>query len=544
MSVPSYPPTALPPSPISTPRNSSSSQPPPALSASRFSVNSNLMNYSIPKSDDQTTETHTPHAPYSTATDPLKTPPPEKTDGRRTIQRGNSSTRVRQLEAQIESLTLQNVKLQRTNRLLKVDTDNLIKQTTQPLEQKIRELTLNNVQLQRTTRLLQQDVEQKVTEMEKFKQEQIAQMKNVGPEYEFLVQMVNVLHRQISGDPSCDETCCFTLQPIQQSSMVMTLPPSDQPDDQEMEAQHICRPIIHSSISQGSYAIELENKILRLEQVIEELDAEKEQFMKQMSYKDNDLETLKRELRIKDDIVSQLEGDFLSLEDQLARLQKELKDHHTAAAAASLSLPTPSARDLDPKRQSQMLMANKRRSLAVKDTDALERMLRGDLDDGRRDKRELPYKGPGEEQIEDNTDEEYDEKNTTMTTPPRSQSPGDHQEQGDADAVSMCSNGKNNDDDEQQQKRRCRRPVLSFLSGGVLPCAYPTATTSQLKHIVRESEVKDPFAPFTLMTILLALAAQFGITDDWTVPITLAVLVSGFLWSGAAKGVQFKLKLQ
>lgn len=104
--------------------------------------------------------------------------------------------------------------------------------------------------------------------------------------------------------------------------MVMTLPPSDQPDDQEMEAQHICRPVIHSSISQGSYATELENKILRLEQVIEELDAEKEQFMKQMSYKDNDLETLKRELRIKDDIVSQLEGDFLSLEDQLACLQK------------------------------------------------------------------------------------------------------------------------------------------------------------------------------------------------------------------------------
>lgn len=128
----------------------------------------------------------------------MRTPPPENTDGKRTIQRGNSSTRVRQLEAQIESLTLQNVKLQRTNRLLKVDTDNIIKQTTQPLEQKIRELTLNNVQLQRTTRLLQQDVEAKATEMEKFKQEQIAQMKNVGPEYEFLVQMVNVLHRQVS----------------------------------------------------------------------------------------------------------------------------------------------------------------------------------------------------------------------------------------------------------------------------------------------------------------------------------------------------------
>lgn len=102
--------------------------------------------------------------------------------------------------------------------------------------------------------------------------------------------------------------------------MVMTLPPEN--EQEEMEAQHICRPVVHSSISQGSYAIELENKILRLEQLIEELDAEKEQLLRQQAYKDADVETLKRELRLKDDIVSQLEGDFLNLEEQLASLQK------------------------------------------------------------------------------------------------------------------------------------------------------------------------------------------------------------------------------
>lgn len=102
--------------------------------------------------------------------------------------------------------------------------------------------------------------------------------------------------------------------------MVMTLPPENEQED--MEAQHICRPVVHSSISQGSYAIELENKILRLEQLIEELDAEKEQLLRQQAYKDADVETLKRELRLKDDIVSQLEGDFLNLEEQLASLQK------------------------------------------------------------------------------------------------------------------------------------------------------------------------------------------------------------------------------
>lgn len=104
----------------------------------------------------------------------------------------------------------------------------------------------------------------------------------------------------------------------------MTLPPEN--EQQEMEAQHICRPVIHSSISQGSYAIELENKILQLEQVIEEMDAEKEHLAKQLQYKDNDIETLKRELRIKDDIVSQLESDFLHLEDQLENMQKVFSD--------------------------------------------------------------------------------------------------------------------------------------------------------------------------------------------------------------------------
>lgn len=78
-----------------------------------------------------------------------------------------------------------------------MDTDNLIKQKTQPLEENVRQLTLANVQLQRAARLLQQDLEEKSMCLEKLKQEQITQMKSVGPEYEFLVQMINLLHRQV-----------------------------------------------------------------------------------------------------------------------------------------------------------------------------------------------------------------------------------------------------------------------------------------------------------------------------------------------------------
>ncbi|KAG0753621.1 hypothetical protein G6F46_003458 [Rhizopus delemar] len=263
------------------------------MTETRFSVNSNLMNYSIP------TET--------------------STDSRREIKQGDSDTRTRQLEYQIEQLTLQNVKLQRTNRLLKVDTDNLIEQRTSPLEKIIEELTIANVKLQRKTRILQQEVDEKSEQLNRYKEHQILSMKSVGPEYEFLVQNINLLQRQIAGHPICENTCCFTMKPIDHSNMIMTLPE----DEEEVEAQHICRPVIHSDISQGSYAAELEHKIVQLEQIIEELDQEKEYILRQHTYKDNDVETLKKELKVKDEIVSQLEHDFMCLEDQLEHLQKK-----------------------------------------------------------------------------------------------------------------------------------------------------------------------------------------------------------------------------
>lgn len=155
----------------------------------RFSANSNLMNYSIPKNNETT---------------PLKVLTVDYESNKREIQKGDSDTRTRQLEAQIEQLTLQNVKLQRTNRLLKVDTDNLIEQKTSPLQKTIEELTIANVKLQRASRLLQLELEEKVKEINTLKQNQIFQMKNVGPEYEFLVQNINLLQRQVSRIVYCN----------------------------------------------------------------------------------------------------------------------------------------------------------------------------------------------------------------------------------------------------------------------------------------------------------------------------------------------------
>lgn len=156
----------------------------------RFSVNSNLMNYSIPRPPLDRERVILSQPPSLSSFDNTK----------REIQRGDADTRIRQLEAQIEQLTLQNVKLQRMNRLLKIDADNLLEQTTNPLYKTIEQLTIANIKLQRTSRLLQLQLDEKSEQMNLMQQRQILGMKNVGPEYEFLVQNINLLQRQVKKD--------------------------------------------------------------------------------------------------------------------------------------------------------------------------------------------------------------------------------------------------------------------------------------------------------------------------------------------------------
>ncbi|OBZ88521.1 hypothetical protein A0J61_03426 [Choanephora cucurbitarum] len=477
---------------------------PPEFEPPRFSVNSNLMNYSIPKHNDISPKKQLEMA------FPLEQG--SENTYKREIQRGDTDTRTRQLEAQIEQLTLQNVKLQRTNRLLKVDTDNLIEQKTSPLEKTIQELTIANVKLQRTSRLLQQELNEKSHQLNMLKQNQILQMKNVGPEYEFLVQNINLLQRQLAGHPSCDEICCFTMKPIDQSTMVMTLPSSED-DDEEVEAQHICRPVIHSTISQGSYAVELENKIYRLEQVIEELDLEKEQIMKQHGLKDNDVETLKKELRIKDEIVSQLEQDFMGLEDQIEHLQKELQDHTLYTEDSPVNrLLTPPPTQNDPQKQSQLLMESKRRTLAIKDTDLLEQMLRGDLE-GTEHRSQSQLLSASEEELED--DEININRHISSITTSRSARPR---------STLMLI------EEEQITNNKGINNTPSCYTCDGFSCTFP-CNHSPPPHPTN-SKTDDPFALFACIAIILGIASQLGITDDWTVPITLAILVSRFLWSG------------
>ncbi|CAO3599587.1 unnamed protein product [Absidia cylindrospora] len=247
--------------------------------------------------------------------------PEELQPPRRQIQHADVHTRLRQLEHDMEQLTLSNVRLLRTNRILKLDCDRLVDEQTQALKQEIQELRRMNVQLQRSNRLLQDDMMIKTEELHSVRDDQIRQMKNVGPEYEYLVQMIHLLYRQIDGKTNCDKTCCYTNLPLSQGFSVLTLPPET--EEQRPEAQHICRPVIHSNISRSDFASSLEQENGKLRQSMESLKMEQEDLQVLIKEKDDVAEVLKSELRMKDAIVSQLEKDFERMELEVLDLQKD-----------------------------------------------------------------------------------------------------------------------------------------------------------------------------------------------------------------------------
>jgi hypothetical protein len=181
----------------------------------------------------------------------------------------------------------------------------------------------------------------------------------------------------------------------------------------------------------------------------------------------------------------------------------------------------------DPKRQSQLLMESKRRSLAIKDTDLLEQMLRGDL---------AGFEDSDENSVDDD-DQEEEEQVLDL---------GIHDDDDDDDDSVITSNDL---DEEKEEKESVTSRTVSptndsseslkgnldessCLTCNAFPCTFPCKHS--LPKPSNNSE-NDPFALFTGVTLILGFASQMGVTDDWTVPVTLATLVSGFLWSGNNK---------
>lgn len=138
-------------------------------------------------------------------------------------------------------------------------------------------------------------------ELRNIKQDHIRDMTQVGPEYEYLVQVVNILYRQLlTNKPQCAQTCCYTNKQITDKD------------------KHACRPTVQSNLSRGK--IQLENEELR--DKLDSLIQENELLTELIKEKERDNKELKEELKIKDDIVQQLEYDFKQMESEVDDLQK------------------------------------------------------------------------------------------------------------------------------------------------------------------------------------------------------------------------------
>ncbi|KAI7862833.1 uncharacterized protein EV154DRAFT_396268, partial [Mucor mucedo] len=233
----------------------------------------------------------------------------------RKIQSGDGETRLKQLYHQVEQLTLSNARLTRANRNLKLECDKLVEEKTFELKQALQMSVEHNIRLQRSNRLLKDEYLIQSVELDNIKKDQIKKMKNVGPEYEYLVQVINLLYRQLAGKSNCVETCCFTEKPTLELAETMI---------QDALPQHLCRPVVKSHIQSGNLAAILEKENNQLRDGMDILINDRDALYLLLKDKEEDNETLKYELQVKDDIVKQLENDFENMELQVSDLQNAL----------------------------------------------------------------------------------------------------------------------------------------------------------------------------------------------------------------------------
>lgn len=79
----------------------------------------------------------------------------------RKIQHGDAETRIKQLNQQIEQLSLSNARLVRSNRMLKLDIEKMVQEKTMEINQALKSSIEQNIRLQRANRLLKQDIDTK-----------------------------------------------------------------------------------------------------------------------------------------------------------------------------------------------------------------------------------------------------------------------------------------------------------------------------------------------------------------------------------------------
>ncbi|KAI8886020.1 hypothetical protein K501DRAFT_178687 [Backusella circina FSU 941] len=203
---------------------------------------------------------------------------------------GDQEDRINQLSQQVESLSLANARLMRTNRVLKLDSEKLLDQKAGEVKQALKVMTERNIRLQRAARLLKDEYDIQTQELNMMKQNQLHSNTNkIGPEYEYL----------LAGKPQCTETCCFTERPLSKE-------------------KHNCRPHLSSHLSEPT--LEQENDQLR--DSIDTLMKDRDALYQLLNDKEQSNKALEYELSVKDGIVKQLEQDFEKMEIEVNHLQK------------------------------------------------------------------------------------------------------------------------------------------------------------------------------------------------------------------------------
>lgn len=75
------------------------------------------------------------------------------------IKNEDQEARIRQLNQQIDHLTVTNARLKRANHILKTDSDRRVEEETVELKQALKNLVEQNIRLQRSNRLLRDDMD-------------------------------------------------------------------------------------------------------------------------------------------------------------------------------------------------------------------------------------------------------------------------------------------------------------------------------------------------------------------------------------------------
>jgi hypothetical protein len=200
----------------------------------------------------------------------------------------------------------------------------------------------------------------------------------------------------------------------------------------------------------------------------------------------------------------------------------------------------------DPRRRSQLLMASKRLSFKTNDTELLEKMLRGDLSVGDEDNGERHHVFDDDHSHDDKSkvNEFKQDMDTSITEQVEDVVPTDPAPvlSNAITKAPTMKNGKIKANEVGDKADGDKADDLLVAPGTDLPCIYPGQQIAKQAH----SDVTVPggsSALFITMSLLFGIAASLQITDDWTVPITLAVLASRFLWTGSIHEMQFKIKM-